>query len=161
MALSPSPKGGKPLTPVEAYTLIGMIYLIRKKRKPYVTVSELSEVIKRSESRVRVILNNLKKKGYVIDEDLRNLIFIKERIESVSPDHLGSERETIHEDLDERFRAPRGGVEKAWMIKGYDVLRDEGLKSFFEDYADALKYLLKVDIEELKNKLLSIRNKQI
>jgi len=160
LALNPSPKGGKPLTPVEAYTLIGMIYLIRRKGKPYVTVSELSKVINRSESRVRVILNDLKEKGYVIDEDLRNLIFKERVLNALSPDHLGPGGESILEGLDVRFRAPRGGVEKAWMINGYDVLRDEGLKSFFEDYGDALKYLLKVDIEELKNKLLGIKSKQ-
>jgi len=152
------------LTPVEAYALIGMIYIIRKKGKPYVTVNELSKVINRSESRVRVILNELKKKGYVIDEDLRNTVLRERILESLSGEHLGGDlgggMEVIDEGLDKRFRTPRGGVEKAWMINGYDVLRPEGLESFFKVHAEELKYLLKIDVEELKKRLLSIGSSQ-
>jgi len=151
------------LTPVEAYTLIGMIYIIRKKGKPYVTVNELSKVINRSESRVRVILNELKKKGYVVDEDLRNMVLRERILEPLSGEHLlggGGVMEVVDEDLDKRFRTPRGGVEKAWMINGYDILNPNGLESFFKDHAEELKYLLKIDIEELKKRLLSIGSSQ-
>jgi len=155
----------EPLTATEAYALVGMIYVMRKNGKRYVTVKELSKEIGRRPERVRILLNRLKEKGYVVDIDIRNMKEGGEKEEEkeyLGPSVEVPESETLADlfsQLRKRFSTPRGGVEKGWRIVGYDVLDRRGIEEFFKDFGEELEFLLKVDAEELKAKILAIGKK--
>jgi len=142
------------LSATELQVLISCIYIMAEKKRDYVYVKEVAEFIGRDASTARAFLNKLKKKGYVRDIDPRH-IERKSRFEILAREaKLGGNMEG-----EAVSAAPRGGVEKGWMIVKYNMPTEEGIISFIEDHREEIKTILRMDPDKLQRILLEVLNR--
>jgi len=124
----------EPLTPIEALTALSILYLTRKKQVPCVTVNELARYMGKSESRIRVILNNMKRKGAAIDIVHPLIAVLRER---ESYEQLLQRLPEAYTELEEiagiRINIHRGGQEKCWTLTEVDPLDDKGVIEYLEE----------------------------
>lgn len=129
------------LTPMEALTVLLMIRLCRENNEMsgFVNVETLAKALKRSKSRVRLLLNSLKSKGVVTDE------YPMARPRGPIG-HLGGEATTsrdVPEDVKgeiyKMLERPERGVEKWWTVV-VDLDDTEAIREFVRSRPEFDRY---------------------
>lgn len=112
------------LTPMEALVVLFMIKIGRENGNGLVDVNALARALKRSKSRIRLLLNNLKSKGIVIDIGK----IVSEETEETKG-YLGPKD---FEEIMKIIMSPNRGVEKQWTLADVNVLDDKAVIDFIK-----------------------------
>jgi len=121
------------LTAIEAFTLLSILYLTRKKHVLCLTVNEISRYLGRSEGRTRAILHEMKRKGVVVDVDHPLVLILREKMSYEQLLQLLPETYTELEEIAGiRINVSRGGRQKCWTLKEVNPLDDKEVVEYLE-----------------------------